>query len=282
MALLLLKYALFGVVPLVIPSVMLIVPLAHRSDSQPAGHRPQYIRYLAEQAGYVFYIDPGPVPGVSKAYWGPQIKVGPVQPALSVDMDAYTNVESLQLHLRPGEEQDSAGLHLQLADRRQHSDSDAADHAAESAAGPDSAAAHQPVAADLTPFRDDLAKRPIPQAIMMGLAQAAQNAEAVTVRGKPRCDALRRRPEGAATGGRARRGPGVRRPVLREERDPQDQARRVQAGFHTDPQRFGFDGADGEPMSYSRCFGGRQSATFLRQVPRAGDREHRSASRSAA
>src|SRR5205814_3210139 len=38
---------------------------------------------------------PGPLPGMNKAYWGPQIKVGPVQPALSSDMDAYTNVESM-------------------------------------------------------------------------------------------------------------------------------------------------------------------------------------------
>ena len=35
------------------------------------------------------------MPGTSTAYWGPQIKIGPVQPALNVDMDAYTNVESL-------------------------------------------------------------------------------------------------------------------------------------------------------------------------------------------
>jgi hypothetical protein len=33
---------------------------------------------------------------------------------------------------------------------------------------------------DLSPFRDDLAKKPIPQAIMMGLAEAAKNAEAVS------------------------------------------------------------------------------------------------------
>ena len=57
------------------------------------------------------------------------------------------------LLLRSGEEQDSAGLHLQLADRRQFSDSDAADHAAQSAAGPDSAAAHQPAAARPEPVR---------------------------------------------------------------------------------------------------------------------------------
>jgi hypothetical protein len=36
---------------------------------------------------------------------------------------------------------------------------------------------------DLRPFRDDLSKLPIPQAIMMGLAAAAQYAEAVTCEG---------------------------------------------------------------------------------------------------
>jgi hypothetical protein len=44
----------------------------------------------------VFYLDPGPQPGTSVAYWGPQIKVGPVQPALAADADAYSNVEHLQ------------------------------------------------------------------------------------------------------------------------------------------------------------------------------------------
>ena len=34
--------------------------------------------------------------GISKAYWGPQIKVGAPQPALSADLDAYTNAESLR------------------------------------------------------------------------------------------------------------------------------------------------------------------------------------------
>jgi hypothetical protein len=36
---------------------------------------------------------------------------------------------------------------------------------------------------DLSPLRDDLSKLPIPQAIMMGMAAAAQNAEAVTCEG---------------------------------------------------------------------------------------------------
>ena len=57
---------------------------------------------------------------------------------------------------------------------------------------------------DLKPFRDDLAQRPIPQAIMMGLAAAAKYAEGGHVRGQPRRDAVRHDPEGAAAGRRAR------------------------------------------------------------------------------
>jgi hypothetical protein len=45
--------------------------------------------------GYVFYISPGPVPGANIAYWGPEIKVGVPQPALNINMDAHSNVESL-------------------------------------------------------------------------------------------------------------------------------------------------------------------------------------------
>ena len=50
---------------------------------------------MASAVGHVFYLEPGPVPGVSTAYWGPEIRAGVPQPALSVDMDAATNVESL-------------------------------------------------------------------------------------------------------------------------------------------------------------------------------------------
>ena len=94
-ALLLAKYALFGIVPLVIPSILLIMQLPIEQIPAQQGTDLAYIRLLADQVGYVFYIDPGPVPGVSKAYWGPQVKIGTPQPSLNADMDAYTNVESL-------------------------------------------------------------------------------------------------------------------------------------------------------------------------------------------
>src|SRR5580700_6890498 len=97
-ALLLAKYAVFGVVPLVIPSIMIDIPIPIDQIPGQQGTDLEYIRSLAARVGYVFYLDPGPAPGTTKAYWGPQIKVGPVQPALSIDMDAYTNVESLHFN----------------------------------------------------------------------------------------------------------------------------------------------------------------------------------------
>ena len=51
--------------------------------------------------GYIFYIEPGPVPGTNIGYFGPEIKVGVPQPALNVDMDALTNVESLSFSFDP-------------------------------------------------------------------------------------------------------------------------------------------------------------------------------------
>jgi hypothetical protein len=49
----------------------------------------------------VFYIEPGEAPMTNVAYFGPEIKVGPPQPALNVDMDAHTNVESLSFSFDP-------------------------------------------------------------------------------------------------------------------------------------------------------------------------------------
>ena len=76
---------------------------------------------------------PGPAIGTSTAYWGPQIKVGPVQPALSVDMDAYTNVESLHFNFDQEKNKIPDRVHLCSAGRSYHSDPDSADYPAESA-----------------------------------------------------------------------------------------------------------------------------------------------------
>jgi hypothetical protein len=89
------KYAAFGVIPMVIPSILDIPPLPLQQIPQQRGSDYVYVKRLAGEAGYVFYLEPGPAPGTSKAYWGPEIRVGAPQPALTTNMDALTNVESL-------------------------------------------------------------------------------------------------------------------------------------------------------------------------------------------
>jgi hypothetical protein len=94
-ALIIAKYAVFGIIPLVIPSLFTDIPIPVDRIPIHQGKDLAYIKQLADDVGYVFYIDPGPVPGTNIAYWGPEIKIGVPQPALNYDMDALTNVESL-------------------------------------------------------------------------------------------------------------------------------------------------------------------------------------------
>ena len=96
--LILAKYAMFGIIPMVIPSVLIDIPIPTDRIPVQQGKDLEYIKSLADDVGYVFYQDPGPSPGTSVAYWGPEIKVGAPQPALNTNMDAFTNVESLSFN----------------------------------------------------------------------------------------------------------------------------------------------------------------------------------------
>jgi hypothetical protein len=93
------KYIVFGLIPLVIPSLLPNVPDPLDRISQQTGTDLEYIKLLADENAYVFYLVPGPAPGTNIAYWGPKVKIGVPQPALSINMDADTNVESLSFSL---------------------------------------------------------------------------------------------------------------------------------------------------------------------------------------
>lgn len=95
------KYSMFGIVPNVVPVVTPDVELPVEKIPTHKGTDLAYIRQLASDAGYAFYLEPGPLPGMTQAYWGPEIKVGVPQPALNVNMDAWTNVESLNVRYEP-------------------------------------------------------------------------------------------------------------------------------------------------------------------------------------
>ena len=91
---LLAKYAAFGVVPLVIPPLVSTVPIPTDAIQHATDYA--YIRALADIAGFRFTLDPGPTPGTSIAYWGPQPRpIGP-EPALTIDLSRPT-VEAVQL-----------------------------------------------------------------------------------------------------------------------------------------------------------------------------------------
>jgi hypothetical protein len=94
------KYAMFGIVPMVIPAILPDIPIPVERIPSHDGTDLAYVNQLAEDVGYTFYIDPGPLPGMNTAYWGPEIKIGVPQPALNTDMDAHTNVESLSFNIR--------------------------------------------------------------------------------------------------------------------------------------------------------------------------------------
>lgn len=90
------KYAAIGVVPAIIPAIVDDIPIPVERIPRHQGTDLAYVKALAEEAGYVFYLDPGPVPGVSKAYWGPEIRVGVPQPALNAGLDGpHDNVTAL-------------------------------------------------------------------------------------------------------------------------------------------------------------------------------------------
>jgi hypothetical protein len=93
-------YLAFGIVPLLLPPIIPadFLPPTEGWKAQ-TGTDLQLIKKIASANGYVFYVEPGPLPGQSIAYFGPNIRIPVPQPALSINMDAETNVESLSFAL---------------------------------------------------------------------------------------------------------------------------------------------------------------------------------------
>jgi hypothetical protein len=89
------KYALFGVVPVVFPPIIPVIKNPLKEFTIHQGTDLAFVQSMARETGYVFYLEPGPRKGMSQAYWGPEIRRGTPQPALSIDLDAASNVESL-------------------------------------------------------------------------------------------------------------------------------------------------------------------------------------------
>lgn len=173
--LILAKYALFGIIPLVIPSVVVDVPIPTNRIPTHRGTDLAYIESLAASVGYVFYVEAGPAPGTSVAYWGPEIKVGVPQSALNVNMDAHNNVETLSFRY------DGQSATLPIVFIQNELTKFPIPIPIPAAANP----LQLPLGA-IPPFpsrvemMNDTANKTPAQALMLGFARAARGADAVT------------------------------------------------------------------------------------------------------
>lgn len=88
-------YALYGIIPKIIPPPTVDVPVpVERTPGQTKVTDLKMIEGLAQRYGYVFYVTPGPTPGTNEAYFGPPLHIQP-QRALTVNMGSSTNVKSI-------------------------------------------------------------------------------------------------------------------------------------------------------------------------------------------
>lgn len=86
------SYAQYGIKPLPIPPSLMDVPIMLDRIPMQRNTDLEYIHKLARSSGSVFYVEPGPVPGFTTAYWGPPSLVGVPMEPLNVNMGAETNV----------------------------------------------------------------------------------------------------------------------------------------------------------------------------------------------
>jgi hypothetical protein len=87
------SYARFGMIPMVIPPLALDPPVPIERVPVQQGTDLEFLRDLARRHGHVFYVIPGPAPFTNTAYWGPPVRVGVPQPAITVNMGPETNAK---------------------------------------------------------------------------------------------------------------------------------------------------------------------------------------------
>lgn len=114
-ALVVARYARFGMVPAVIPPPVLEVPLPIDRVVVQQESDLVFLRRLAAAHDYVFLLKYGPAPGTSQGYFGPSPRLGVPQPALTVDMGPDTNVTEIDFQNDAAQATEVAG---RVQDRR--------------------------------------------------------------------------------------------------------------------------------------------------------------------
>jgi hypothetical protein len=92
------SYAQYGLIPMVIPPLVIDPPIPIERVPVQQGTDLQYLKQMAARYAYVFYVKPGPAPLTNIGYWGPPERLGLPQPALTINMGQATNVESFSVN----------------------------------------------------------------------------------------------------------------------------------------------------------------------------------------
>ncbi len=87
-ALLLAKWSFLGIVPLIIPSIMISEVLPTEADRRAAGHRPEYIQAAGRPGRLRVLPEPGAGAGHERCLLGAGDQGGRAAAALNIDMDA--------------------------------------------------------------------------------------------------------------------------------------------------------------------------------------------------
>jgi hypothetical protein len=171
------KYAVLGIIPRIIPRAFTDVPNPLDIIPRHQGTDLEYLEQLADEAGYKFYVEPGPIPLTNIAHWGPEVKVGVPQPALTMNSDFETNVDNIQFTFR----NDRQEMPVVMIHNRESKLSIPVPV-------PDVSLINPPLGL-LPPvprgFRilKDTAKRSFPEAMIFGLSGSARTADCVTGNG---------------------------------------------------------------------------------------------------
>lgn len=98
----LLRYAQYGIAPLVIPPLSADRPSPTERVPMQRGTDFAYLKDLAAAHDRIFTIIPGPVPLTSTGYWGPPPRIGVPQRAITTDMGPDSNVSGLSFENAAG------------------------------------------------------------------------------------------------------------------------------------------------------------------------------------
>ncbi|WP_055554579.1 hypothetical protein [Streptomyces sp. NBRC 110028] len=89
------KYKDYGIRTHIIDEKIPQTPNVQQRVDYQTGTDLQYLNELARANGFTFYLEPGPTPERSLAYWGPERRIGRPQHALNVNMDVNSTVDQL-------------------------------------------------------------------------------------------------------------------------------------------------------------------------------------------